>query len=274
MKPKPGIYYNIPFSEYQEWEAINNSVLSKLAEKSPAHAKVMMDAEWQDTPAFSFGRAFHTAALEPDLFENRYIVPPDIDKRTKDGKARWAKFQEAAEGKEILAAESFELIQAMSASVRNSPAAKCITGGKAEVCIVWIDEPTGFLCKARLDYVHEVYGFLVDLKTAKDASPDGFAKAMFNYRYHQQLAFYMAGYKAVTGDDSSFIFVAVEKDAPYATAIYEVNERSVQAGCNACRKALDTFSECVKKDEWPTYQNEVQLIDMPAWALSREGVAA
>ena len=129
------------------------------------------------------------------------------------------------------------------------------------------------LCKARIDYVHEVGGFLVDLKSAKDASPDGFARAMVNYRYYQQAAFYMAGYKAATGDASAFLFVPVEKTLPYATAVYEVNDWTIEAGERAYRKALDTYAECIKTGLWPSYQTEVELIDIPDWALSKEGVA-
>ena len=272
---EPRIYYDMPFAEYCGWPAINNSVLACLMGRSPLHAKVMIDGQREDTPSLSFGRAFHTATLEPELFDQTYTVAPKIDRRTKDGKARWAAFQAASDGKELLSDDDYQTLKQMASSVRNSPAIDCITNGKSEVSIVWEDEATGLLCKMRIDYLHKDRGFLVDLKTTRDASPDGFSRAMFTYRYHQQAAFYMAGFKSITKtDESLFLFVAIEKTAPYASAIYEVAGRTIQAGENAYKGALIAYKECIESGVWPSYQKEVELIDMPAWALKLEGVSA
>ena len=269
---KPGIYKKMPFAEYCEIPAINNSILARLISKSPLHAKAMLDGQRIETPALSFGRAVHTAILEPDLFPEQYAFAPKMDRRTKIGKAAWVTFQSDNEDKEILSDSDYETITQMAYSVCNSHAQDYLTGGEAEVTIVWKDEATDLLCKMRCDYVHWNNNIIVDLKTTQDASPSGFSRSMFTYRYHQQVAFYMAGYKAQTGCSCLFTFIPVEKASPYALAVYEAGDLTIEAGENAYKSALLTYKQCVDSGLWPAYQTEIELLDIPEWALKVEGV--
>ena len=262
----------MPFAEYCEIPAINNSILARLISKSPLHAKYMRDGDREDTPALSFGRAFHSAVLEPDVFKQEYAVAPKVDRRTKVGKADWLAFQEANSDKEILSDSDYQLIATMAYSVINSHAQDYLTDGDAEVTIIWEDKVTGLLCKMRSDYVHWNNNIIVDLKTTQDASPSGFSRSMFTYRYHQQAAFYMAGYKAQTGCSCLFTFIPVEKASPYALAVYEAGDLTIEAGVNAYKSALLTYKQCVDSGLWPAYQTAIELLDIPEWALKVEGV--
>lgn len=273
MTPKPGIYPGVLWKEYNDWDAVNNSVLWILKTRSPLHAKAFMENPPKPTDAFRIGGAFHALVLEPRKFNKSYAITPICDRRTKAGKEIYQAFQESVDGQEILTKDEFDTIDIMADSIKNQIIHKMIEQGKAEVCIVWKDEVTGLLCKARIDYIHEERAILIDLKSTRDASASAFAKSIYNYGYYQQCAFYSDGWNALTNDPTAFVFLPVEKQPPFAVAAYEMHEQVVFAGRQSYRAALDTFAECQKKGEWPGYADSVEMLNLPQWALYREGIS-
>ena len=269
--PKEGIYPGVPFTEYLEWDAINDSFLSELVSRSPAHAKATQE-EPKDTEAFRIGRALHTRALEPGVFEQRYAIRPDCDRRTKDGKAIYEAWVASLDGKEELSQAEAESIDAMCKAMERLTIHRWIEQGKAEVCIVWRDARTGILCKGRLDYWQEELNAIVDLKSCQDASARAFARDVFGYRYYQKAAWYCDGLGCLTGQDPSFVFIAVEKKRPYACAAYQLEDTAIIGGRKAYRKALDIYRECAATNYWPGYPDRVEILSLPAWALGEMGV--
>jgi exodeoxyribonuclease VIII len=270
--PEPGIYTGIPFDEYLTWEAVNNTLLRTIATQSPAHAKAYKDNPPDPTPAFIFGNGLHCLALEPDKFKDRYAIQPVFDGRTKEGKAIKAKFKEGLNGKKVITAEDYNLMQFMAEAIKKQAIHRFIEKGEAEICIVWIDKKTGLLCKARIDYLHRDHAILIDLKSARDASPDTFSRSAFNYGYWQQSAWYCDGWKTLTGDMPAFVFLVAEKTIPFAVAAYEMPDEGIIAGRKTYRAALKIYAECLKKDSWPGYSNTVEMLNLPTWALNKSGV--
>ena len=170
-------------------------------------------------------------------------------------------------GKEIVSPEIMETARECAASVMAHPtASKLFAKGKSEVSLFWVDEETGHPCKARVDFLN-ASGYIVDLKTTRDASPEGFGKSMFNFGYHRQEAFYSDGYEACFNHPAkAFLFVAVETEAPYAVAVYQLDSEGVDLGRTQYRGYLNLFAECSKKDHWPAYDGAVQQVSLPAWA--------
>ena len=82
--PQDGIYRNVPFADYLEWDAVSNSALSRFA-RVPAAAHVPID----DTAALALGRALHCAILEPERFAREYRQKT-ANGNTKEGKAEAA----------------------------------------------------------------------------------------------------------------------------------------------------------------------------------------
>lgn len=273
MIPKPGIYYDISFDEYKSWECVNNSALKVLSNQSPAHCKYYMDNGREDTPALKLGRAVDAYILEPERFVYQYLVEPECDKRTKDGKITYNEFlSRCGEGIETLTEKDMAKIIAISSAVMDSQATRLIRGGKAQVCIVWVDEPTGLLCKMRMDYLNTTIPMITDLKTTQDCSPFGFARDMAKYSYHQQAGFYCMGYEALTGERPQFAIFAIEKEPPYVHSAYEIDEPTILAGTNAARNSLTIYADCVKNNHWPQYSDKITLLNVPTWALQKNGV--
>ena len=264
----PQIIANLPNSHYHASPAISKSGLDKIAQ-SPAHYAHARNNPYEPTPAMVFGSAFHDYILLPDVFQAAYTaLPEDFNGRTKDGQA-YLKAAQAA-GQIILKAEWLEDIKTMATAIAAHPKASALlTGGQPEVSIFWEDQDTGQDCRCRPDYIHPS-GIIVDLKSTLDASPAEFAKSCANYRYHVQDAFYSEGYYQAFGTwPIGFVFVAVEKTAPYAVACYTLDDAAKETGRELWQRDLHTLQSCTQAKNWPAYSQNIETLRLPAWALSR-----
>lgn len=188
------------------------------------------------------------------------------------------------DGKEIITADEHAQLQAMRDAVMNHPAAAGLltsVPGIAEISAYWNDPITGALCRCRPDF-WRADGILVDLKTTDDASPEGFAKSLYNWRYHVQHPFYLDGCRQAIEQGGAggldvpspthFVFIVVEKKAPHAVAVYKLDQDSVELGARQYRQDLDTFASCVASDTWPAFGDTVQQVGVPEWVLRKEGM--
>ena len=261
-----GLTQGVPIDEYHKSIATSKSQLDQLA-KSPAHYLASLTTQRKETPAMRIGSLFHGLVLEPERV--KIAVAPVCDKRTEDGKATWEAFCAENIGAEIVTAEEGEMLTGMVASVRAHPAASALLSGPgiAEGSAYWVDEYSGELCRCRPDFYRQDLGIIVDLKSTEDASPKEFARSIAKYRYQVQSAFYQDGLEAATGDYiKGFLFVAVEKKAPYAVAVYQLDMQGVEAGRIAYRDNLIALADCKASGKFPAYSDRVETISLPAWA--------
>lgn len=262
----PTIRHDLTNAEYHASPAISKSGLD-LIRKTPALYHWRQANPTEQTPAMRLGSLTHTAVLEPHYFDQETIARPEgIDRRTSAGKAAWAAFEIEADGKEIVTVEEMSKLALIQQAVHNHPAAAKALAGRPtiEQSIFW--DADGIACRCRPDAVTEK-GVIVDLKTTSDASPEGFAKSIAQYRYHVQAAFYSDGYRAAFGEaPRGFVFIAVETEPPYLVAVYVASEAMTQRGRVDYQTDLDTFRRCQESGIWPGYSDAPLTIDLPKWA--------
>lgn len=265
-KPKPGIYTGISGDEYHAGPGISKTGLWKIYTKTPAHFK---GAKPKETKYFDIGKAIDLAILEPESFEPKVMKGPP----NRTGNAWKDAVSEATNSQRVvLTAPDYDgalLIRDMVHanawlhSIICSPNA--ITGASA----YYVDEKTGQLVRVRPDLVRPDHNFMLDLKSCRDASKRGFKKAVGEYGYHAQEGLYVPGWMAAKGCDiAGMVFLAVEKEQPYAFEVYELTPAAVEEGRAAMRQALDTYSKCKESDTWPAYSTaeEAKLLALPRWA--------
>ena len=149
-----------------------------------------------------------------------------------------------------------EIVKVANAVSSNSIANGLIKDAQYEQSIYWIDEDTGLLCKCRPDILHA--NCVADLKTTKSANSRMFQYSMRDYGYHIQAAMIYEGLKAVTGKEyKDFIFIAVEKEPPYATVCYQLDELALLQGVSDFKSSLQHLKECKAAYSWPSYENQV-----------------
>lgn len=181
--------------------------------------------------------------------------------------------------RKVLSPEAFEQIFAMRDAVMNHPAAFAI--------------------------LHHVKDIIGDLKTTEDASPEGFAKSIANWRYDVQNAYYIDGTRLALeqgkcnppqegkaelsvywtdpvtgvlcrcrpdfwrGYPKHFAFIAVEKKPPYAVGVYVLDSEGVEIGRAQYQHDLRVYAECVRTGEWPGYGDKIQTISIPGWHANK-----
>lgn len=258
-------------ADYHASEAVSSSFVRTLLSRSPAHARAAVLEPRPETPALLLGRAVHARALEPDTFDSRFAIAPQVDRRTKAGKAEWAAFTEAHPDAVILTETDGELVESIGAAIQSHPlVASLLSVGEAEVSGFWTDPETGVRCRCRFDWLRpDRIG--ADLKTALDASPREFQRSIAKYGYHTQAAFYAMGHEAITGETlTDFAFIVVEKAPPFAVGVYRLDEGALELGRKQSRRALRTIADCIAADHWPAYSAAVEPITVPAWVWHAE----
>jgi hypothetical protein len=263
---QPKIIHGMTNAEYHSQSSISKSGLDLIA-KAPAVFKHRRANPMLPTDAMRMGTLVHTAILEPHLLAD-LMVAPKIDRRSAAGKAEWEAFKIASEGKELVNADELELLERITAAVReNDAAAKSLDMlSEVETSIFWIDPETGIECRCRPDGILR-NGVILDVKTTRGATPDSFAKSIAQYRYHVQAAFYGDGYEAAYGaPPTGFMFLAVETEAPHLTACYFASAAMIARGRADYKANLATYRECLDTDEWPGLNAAPTFIDLPKWA--------
>lgn len=261
----PRVVQGMSNADYHAQDSVSKSGLD-LIRKAPALFKWRRENRQLPTPAMRLGTLTHTAVLEPWRLAEDIMTTPKIDRRTAAGKADWEAFLIASEGKELVEPDELEKLYAIRDAVRAHPAAAKALAGEPtiEQSIFWHAE--GVDCRCRPDAVTEK-GVIVDLKTTKDASPDGFSRSIAGYRYHVQAAFYSDGYKAAFGEPPrGFVFIAVETEPPFLVAVYVASPTMILRGRADYLADLETFRRCRDADEWPGYSDAPLTLELPKWA--------
>jgi hypothetical protein len=267
-----GIVSGMPNAEYHALtEAVGSTGLRRLA-KSPLHffgATLDPDrpAASEPTAAMFGGTLTHCALLEPHALDTRYVVkPPGHDGRTREGKA-WL---ETVGGREAISAQQLASSLHQAQMMRALPEiGGFLATGEAEVSAFWVDKRTGVFCKCRPDWVSPRGDrvVLLDVKTTQDASPRGFARSVWNYRYDLQAAFYSEGFEQASGlMVMGFVLVAVETEWPHACASYMIDDADMERARDQNHELLELYRRCQAVNSWPGYSNTITPISLPAWA--------
>lgn len=186
----------------------------------------------EPTDAMRLGTAVHSAVLTPKIYTESYVVlPGNITRRA--GKA-WEAFSAENAGKEILKQEEADMIGGISDAIyahkNASEILSWVDADDMEVSLFY--ELGGLECKSRLDFVVPEDGIVGDLKTAADASPEGFMKACDAFQYDVQAAMYMRAAEECGLKADHFVFIAVENKFPFTVGVYSFSRNSefIRAG--------------------------------------------
>ena len=224
---RPGVYRQVPDERYRRIKAISKSDLDKWAGGDSPDPRVAL-----------VGHVFHAAILEPEIARERVVVCP----HRRNSKA-WAEFEAEhhKDGGWVLTKGEFEQVKgcvdgvkghSLIADVRKAAMAD---RDKTEIVVVWEDEKTGLLCKAKID--QETSKCIIDWKSTGMFDSDGSPLAMARYGYGAQAAHYSAGWLAATGIElpMRFIFASKRADKGNPCWVYTPTEAELAAG----RRSLD-----------------------------------
>ena len=264
------IELNMPDEVYHSRPELSSTGARRLLE-SPARY------QWDKTHRtqkreFDVGHAVHAKVLGTGAV----VDVLDFDNfRTKA--AQEARDAAYAAGLVPMLRKDMRPIEGMSEAVLSHPKARALfeQAGNPEVSVFATDPETGVDVKARFDYLPDFTvtdPTTVDLKTARSASPEGFAKSVAEYRYDIQQEWYLNAYSIETGDHSARMqFVVVETAPPYLVGVYPLADEFAELGRGRVRDALNLYAECLAADRWPGYPLDADPLQPPSWLMFQEG---
>jgi hypothetical protein len=204
--------------------------------------------------------------LEPEKFDKTfYAMTEEVDLRTKAGKESFFITEQEAAGRTILRKKEYNEVYKMSVEASSHSVWNKIDveKGSAEYSIYWDAGIYNTRLRARPDFFND--SLIIDLKTTDSIL--SFSKSIYNYGYHRQAAMQIDGLHQIDGKKRFFAFFVIEKKAPYLTACFTLDEESIQQGRKEYLEGASIYSECLKFDSWPGYEEKFQLITLPKWAI-------
>jgi hypothetical protein len=97
---------------------------------------------------------------------------------------------------------------------------------------------------------------ILDIKTTDDASPHRWQWSAVDYGYHRQQFIYQQALWQDTRGEYRFIFAVVEKPKPSTrgipptVALYELDEATIEMGCDDTQKLVQDYETRRKKKNW------------------------
>lgn len=238
--------------------------------KSPAHYLAAKQSKFIPTVSMQMGSALHCLVLEgEDQLLRDFVVKPDgISLATKEGK----EWKARAGRKTVLSSDNWRDIYGMADSIRRLEwfdSSQDDYRKYNELSLYWNSD--GLDCKCRLDrlVLNQRHGIILDLKTTDTVEPDAFLrKVIGSMNYLFQAAWYAEGVEQVLDVSAEFIFVAIERTAPYTARIFEVSRSMIEEGLAQTKRARQLLQECIKSNEWQQPEITSEGLELPGWFRS------
>ena len=221
----------------------------------------------KQTKAMADGTAVHAFFLERDKFDTDFVIKPaDMRLNTKAGK-EWALEHQS---KIIIDSELGNNLYEMEKSFIDSPA-KLIYDikGQTELSYFWDDLGT-IKGKCRPDWISDDGSIVVDIKTTTDASPRGFQKSISTWGYHLQLGWYLRGLRKLGLPAEQFIFIAIEKTAPFCVGVYRADQEMINYAMKELDQLMPEIQTAMVSNEFPDYTPEITSIGLPPWMTDKK----
>lgn len=266
--PDPGIYLDVPFDVYQSWPYLNKSSLSDYA-VSPAQCHARMTGQLSRTISSGFLIGSMTNSLwveQESLDQAGYVVMPKGMQRR--GKAYEELVASLQPGQQLAPWPAANKARQMAARLEaNAKAMEIRKGALAEVSLVWDHPVSKIRLKGRVDLLNEELLIEADLKSARDITRDGFAKAAADYNYHWQHYYYCSALKVLTGKDYSPWWIVVKNDEPYDVAVWPMAQRAMELAEREISSLVMQFRGSLVANQWPEKE-----IDLPHWRYKSEAM--
>lgn len=189
---------------------------------------------------------------------------------TRRGNA-WKDAVEEAAGKVVLPEKEYDEAEAIAQALMADPAcAKQLSmeGSLKEQSLFVTCPQTGLELRCRPDLYNPSDCVMSDVKTTTDASPTGFLREVYKWRYDVQGAFYsyvaeLAGWKV-----RHFTFLAVETSLPYAAHMHVMGMEALEVGRRDMMRTLEKIAEAKAKDDYSLDWGKFTMVHPPAWVTT------
>lgn len=147
--------------------------------------------------------------------------------------------------------------------------------GTSEQAMEWHEDSSAgpVLCRGMMDHVWIDRGLILDLKMVDDASIAAIERTCETFGYGIQASAYRRGLGQCFPDlmgRVKFLFLFVERDAPYASNLVEPDGVFAELGERRWLRAVERWGRALKEKQWPAYGSRINRITAPPWAVTRD----
>ena len=247
-------------ADYRNALGLSQSSL-KIFSKSPAHYLASTEEKSEPTDAMILGSVFHAIMLQPEKALELYAVKLKMDGRSKEGKAYNENFAIENAGKFIINVEQEAQLIAMRRSILgHAKAVELLDNSdykELPVFGTYITPSGDVRLKGLIDAYDSERGFVNDIKTCEDASPEGFRKAIWERRYDLQNVQYDWLLNNAGKPVNQFNFICVEKKPPYAVAVYSISAKSLLKSAGYWDCLVLEYGACTSSGIWKAYSDDI-----------------
>ena len=215
-------------------DLLSYSALSQF-DKSPNHLLSYWNNKNEVTPAMLEGSLGHTLILEPEKFNEDYII---FDGRRAGGV--WNEFKAEVENEEnprkIITQKQYNSVSEIVEIALLDPKARELLKELKEVekHVKWQTKGLNFhgFCDGVAD------GFIVDIKFCQDSGYK-FQKDLIYGNIKMQSAMYLESFDF----DRDYYIIAIEKKAPFNCQVYKLGSEIIKEGRDKFYSLIDKYKE-------------------------------
>jgi hypothetical protein len=212
--------------------------------KSPKHYfNYIAKERTPPTDAMKLGSMVHCMMLQPELFNDMFVVAPDINKRTNAGKEEWAAFCEANKGKTVVDNSDYEHARRLSDNAMANPLIDMLI----KECYDFESEFSSVIEDLPFKGIYDgiASGHIVEIKTINDGNPKNVFSDFYKRKYHLQGGLY---HLASLG--KPVFYVVVETSEPYISYVAQADDRYLKQGIDELGKLIDSFKVCMELNQF------------------------
>ena len=247
--------------EFVQKRPLSYSSIKEFA-KSPKHYIHYVLAKRESNKAMDLGSLLHCLIMYPSKFNDQFIISPNVDRRTKDGKAIWEDFVGGSFGKTIISEDELSEATQITDSVMSNWKIKTTVTECNTFEQEFAFNIQGLPFRGFVDGIKDGE-YIIEIKTMNDASPSNITREFFNRKYHIQAGLYNLVHKLPVK------YLIVETKAPYNYMLVDATDAYIKKGQEELMELTEKFVTCMDLDAFNAgygfMESKEFLIDLPSW---------
>lgn len=266
-----------------------------------------IDKTIEQTKSMSDGTVIHECVLERELFNQKYILPPEetnqnnLDKKALEALCVQMGLKKSGnkdelilriremnpdfpiqidefvvpEGKMSIPPKLMKSCLAIYDKVYSHPkVGEWLKLSKKENFGYFTDPKTGVVIRFKIDgfFDYKNVHVITDFKTTIYWDKRRFEQKMFDEGIHIQMAVYKRALKIIEVKDvNAFLVIAVEPNTPHRTRYYQIDQATVEAGELELDHYLKEYKDRIERNDFSPRKedDEIQTASLQAWSWDK-----
>ena len=271
-----GIYGEMPMEEYHATTALNSSRMRTGADVSFEVAEYDSTMPGEETIHQFDGTLIHHI-FETQETKSKYRIAPDVDRRTKAGKAEYAEFVEGlpVRVRPITQVQHDMAHKCLENALSHSESKKFLEHGMFERSYFCELQDVEVKARPDIDMSHIApsnnFPCLVDIKTRGK----GRAKRdIWNYEYWSSHMYLQCGLQIMTArklglEVDNYFYLLVEKVPPYQINVVPVDSETIHWSIRATQTLIEQWKAWLDSGCPKSYGLKQKAITTPEWIKNK-----